>query len=94
MSNIGSIFGIGSNASKEERKQAFIQTIQQQHNLEHARMLIQSINENCYEKCVPKPGSSLARAEDDCVKNCAMKYMAAWNVVSQSLVGRIKEGGL
>lgn len=68
-------------------------SIQQQQNLENARALIERINDSCFEKCVPKPGSSLSSAEQKCLGDCMGKYMAAWNIVSQSLIGRIKRDG-
>lgn len=40
-----------------------MRTVQQEQNLENARNLIERVNENCYEKCVPKPGASLSSQE-------------------------------
>lgn len=39
------------------------------------------MNESCYERCVPKPGSSLSSGETTCFTNCMDKYMAAWKFV-------------
>ncbi|CUS09890.1 unnamed protein product [Tuber aestivum] len=66
MDNIGNMLGLGTNSTKEERKQALMSTIAQQSNIENARTLIEKINEKCFEKCVPKPGRSLSSGESVC----------------------------
>lgn len=53
----------------------------------------QKVNEHCFEKCVPKPGSSLSSGESVCFKQCMDKYMAAWNTISNQYIGRIKQQG-
>lgn len=57
----------------------------------HTNIRFQSINQNCYEKCVPKPGTSLAKGEEQCFTMCMEKYMAAWNAVSRSYVARLQQ---
>lgn len=49
------------------------------------------MNENCFEKCVPKPGSSLSSSEQTCFTSCMEKYMAAWNQVNSAYIQRIKK---
>lgn len=49
------------------------------------------MNESCYEKCVPKPGSSLSSGEQTCFTNCMDKYMAAWNNVNSTFLQRLKK---
>jgi len=90
MDNITGIFGMGGPKTATEKKQALMQTIQQQQNVENARVLIEKINTNCFEKCVPQPGSSLSSSESTCLKSCMQKYLNAWNAVSASYVSRIK----
>ncbi|KAH0603511.1 uncharacterized protein H6S33_007833 [Morchella sextelata] len=90
MAGLGGAFGLGPGASKDERKHALMQTIQHETNVENARMLIEKINEKCFEKCIPKPGSSLSSGESLCLTNCMQKYMAAWNAVSAAYITRIK----
>jgi len=51
----------------------------------------QKLNEHCFERCVPKPGSSLSRGEETCFKSCMEKYMDAWNTVSKQYVARIQK---
>lgn len=48
------------------------------------------MNENCFEKCVPKPGSSLSSGEQTCFTSCMEKYMSAWNQVNAAYIERIK----
>jgi len=90
MNNVPGMFGLSGNSSKEEKKQLLMQTISQQQNVENARVLIEKINENCFDKCVPKPGSSLSSTESACISDCMAKYMAAWNIVSNAYIARIK----
>ncbi|KAI5848213.1 Tim10/DDP family zinc finger-domain-containing protein [Tricharina praecox] len=90
MENVSGMFGLNGNQSKEDKKQMLMQTLQQQQNIENARVLIDKINSNCFEKCVPKPGSSLSGGETTCLTNCMQKYMNAWNAVSSAYIFRIK----
>jgi import inner membrane translocase subunit TIM13 len=50
----------------------------------------QKVNEHCFDKCVPKPGSSLSSGETTCFTQCMEKYMAAWNTVSRQYITRIQ----
>ena len=50
----------------------------------------QKLNEHCFERCVPKPGSSLSSTETTCYTYCMEKYMASWNTVSRQYVARIQ----
>lgn len=49
------------------------------------------MNEECYLKCVPKPGTSLSSGEQTCFTSCMEKYMAAWNQVNAAYIERIKK---
>ncbi|KAH6624944.1 Tim10/DDP family zinc finger-domain-containing protein [Chaetomium sp. MPI-SDFR-AT-0129] len=60
-------------------------------NTAEAQVLIQNINETCFERCVPKPGSSLSSGEQTCLKACMEKYMAAWNQINTAYVRRIQQ---
>lgn len=51
----------------------------------------QNINEKCFERCVPKPGSSLSSGEQTCLTQCMEKYMAAWNEVNATYIRRIQQ---
>jgi import inner membrane translocase subunit TIM13 len=51
---------------------------------------MQKLNEHCFERCVPKPGTSLSKGEENCFTACMEKYMSAWNTVSKQYVGRIQ----
>ena len=50
----------------------------------------QKLNEHCFERCVPKPGTSLSKGEEGCFTACMEKYMGAWNTVSKQYVARIQ----
>ena len=52
------------------------------------------LNEHCFERCVPKPASTLSKGEETCFSQCMEKYMGAWNTVSRQYIGIIqKEAG-
>ena len=52
----------------------------------------QKLNEHCFERCVPKPGTSLSSGETTCYQNCMEKYMAAWNTVSRQYLQHVQKG--
>ena len=55
--------------------------------------MFQKLNDHCFEKCIPTPGSSLSKKEEQCFTMCMEKYLAAWNAVSRAYVNRIPRGG-
>lgn len=50
----------------------------------------QKIQENCFEKCVAKPGTSLSSSEQSCATTCMEKYMQAWNQVNSAFINRVR----
>lgn len=52
----------------------------------------QKLNEHCFERCVPSPGSSLSSSEQTCLTHCMEKYMASWNAVSRQYMGHVQKG--
>ncbi|OLN86517.1 Mitochondrial import inner membrane translocase subunit TIM13 [Colletotrichum chlorophyti] len=72
-------------------KRAVMQQVLQEANLANARVLIEKLQENCFEKCIPKPGSSLSSGETTCMTSCMEKYMSAWNQVNTAYINRIKQ---
>lgn len=51
----------------------------------------QKIQENCFTKCVPTPGTSLSSGEKTCVTTCTEKYLQAWNQVNAAFIDRIRK---
>jgi len=93
MDNISNAFGIGSSGSSSSaKKEAVMAQIRNQQALEQARTLIEKVTENCFEKCIPKPGSTLSGGEETCLTKCMEKYMNAWNTVSRQYINRIQKG--
>ncbi|KAL2753358.1 hypothetical protein ACRALDRAFT_2110314 [Sodiomyces alcalophilus JCM 7366] len=72
-------------------KDALMKQVLQEANMANARVLIEKLQENCFQKCVPKPGSSLSSSETTCMTSCIEKYMAAWNQVNSSYIARIRQ---
>ncbi|KAK4106600.1 hypothetical protein N658DRAFT_563397 [Parathielavia hyrcaniae] len=72
-------------------KKAIIRQALQTTNSVNARTLMENINRKCFERCVPKPGSSLSSSEETCLTQCMEKYMAAWNQVNLTYIRRIQQ---
>lgn len=51
----------------------------------------QKLQESCFDKCVPKPGTSISSGEQTCLTTCMEKYMAAWNQVNSAYINRIRQ---
>lgn len=64
--------------------------IQQEAAMQNARLLVEKLNEHCFERCIPKPGASLSKGEETRFTSCMEKYMGAWNTVSKQYVARIQ----
>ncbi|KAL2064063.1 hypothetical protein VTL71DRAFT_4557 [Oculimacula yallundae] len=75
----------------QDPKQAVMNQVRQEAAMTNARQLIEKVNEHCFEKCVPKPGSSLSSGETTCFTQCMEKYMSAWNTVSRQYINRIQQ---
>lgn len=61
------------------------------HNKLSILIHLQKVNEHCFEKCIPKPGTSLSSGETTCFTQCMEKYMQAWNTVSRQYITRIQQ---
>ncbi|KAF8423667.1 Tim10/DDP family zinc finger-domain-containing protein [Tirmania nivea] len=80
----------------QEKKEVVMTELRNQANIQipNAKTnLCQAINNNCFNRCVPKPGSSLSSAEESCLTKCMDKYMAAWNIVSRQYLAREQKEG-
>jgi mitochondrial import inner membrane translocase subunit TIM13 len=64
--------------------------IAEQANVANAKQLISNVNTNCFEKCIPAPGSSLGATEQKCLTMCMEKFIDAWNVTSRTYTGRLQ----
>lgn len=66
-------------------------SIAQELAIANATELVSKITENCFDKCIQQPSTSLNGQEDFCVNQCLEKYMRSWNVISKSYIGRIQQ---
>ncbi|KAF2235714.1 mitochondrial import inner membrane translocase subunit TIM13 [Viridothelium virens] len=83
-----------STFASSDPKTALMNQVRQEAAVQNARQLVEKLNEHCFERCIPKPGSSLSKGEETCFSQCMEKYMGAWNTVSRQYIGRIqKEAG-
>jgi import inner membrane translocase subunit TIM13 len=58
----------------------------------HTNLKLQKVNEHCFERAIPNPGSSISSAEQTSFTNCMEKYMAAWNTTSRQYLGHLQRG--
>ncbi|ESZ90323.1 hypothetical protein SBOR_9293 [Sclerotinia borealis F-4128] len=77
--------------ASSDPKTAIMNQIRQEAAMNNARQLIEKVNEHCFEKCVPKPGSSLSSGETTCFTQCMEKYMSAWSTVSKQYIARLQK---
>ncbi|CZT24914.1 probable mitochondrial import inner membrane translocase subunit tim-13 [Ramularia collo-cygni] len=75
-----------------DAKQQIMDQVRQQAALQNARALVEKVNEHCFERCVPKPGSSLSSGETTCYTACMEKYMKSWNIISQQYLNHVQKG--
>ncbi|KAK8194678.1 Tim10/DDP family zinc finger-domain-containing protein [Phyllosticta capitalensis] len=76
-----------------DSKTALMQQVRQEAAIANARALVDKLNEHCFERCIPTPGSSMSSGEKQCFSACLEKYMNAWNVVSRQYVQRLQQRG-
>ncbi|KAK9432712.1 Tim10/DDP family zinc finger-domain-containing protein [Lipomyces doorenjongii] len=74
------------NSIKENLQAQILQEIA----LTNATELISKISNNCYEKCILNPGSSLSTADATCLDQCSEKYIQAWNTISRRYLARVQ----
>ncbi|EEB06888.1 TIM22 inner membrane protein import complex subunit Tim13 [Schizosaccharomyces japonicus yFS275] len=77
-------------ASSEDKKAFFMKQVKQELAVAQAGELINKINDNCFDLCIPKPGSTFDKSDKACVSKCMERYMDAWNVVSKTYIARMK----
>merc|ERR1719403_502281 len=65
-----------------EYTQALEQTLQ----AAKFEMLLRSMNEMCFKKCIDKPKSSFRRGDRKCVGNCVTLYTSSLGIIEQTLV--------
>ncbi|KAI1157357.1 Tim10/DDP family zinc finger-domain-containing protein [Nemania serpens] len=75
----------------ETIKAEVIRQVRTQYAIDNARELIDKVNDHCFERCVPKPGSSLSSGEQKCVTACMDKYLSAWNHVNATCINRLQQ---
>ncbi|XP_033739438.1 mitochondrial import inner membrane translocase subunit Tim13-B-like isoform X14 [Pecten maximus] len=58
--------------------------------LANAQMLLQTIADKCFRKCVYKPGTSLDNSEQKCVAMCMDRYMDTWDLTAKTYASRLQ----
>jgi Tim10/DDP family zinc finger len=65
--------------------QAFVQ--EEQQRVMFQQWIAQVVSE-CFNKCIKVPGRSLSSSENECVRNCALRFVDTQSFVTQYLVRR------
>ncbi|EED15508.1 mitochondrial intermembrane space translocase subunit Tim13, putative [Talaromyces stipitatus ATCC 10500] len=92
-----SFFGSSSSSKSSEDasstalKNALMQQVQTEAAVANARTLVSKINENCFDRCIPTPGSSLSSSESTCLSSCMEKYINVWNTTSRAYISRVQK---
>ncbi|KAJ2850672.1 protein translocase subunit [Coemansia brasiliensis] len=92
MSSFGINGGLNSLNDGSLTKEKAMEQIRNEMAVANAQELISSINKNCFKLCIPNPGSSLSKSDQDMLGRCVDKYLSAWDTVSRTYVTRIQEG--
>ncbi|PCH06988.1 Hypothetical protein PENO1_014680 [Penicillium occitanis (nom. inval.)] len=79
-----------SERSSTELKNALIEQVRAEAAVANTRTLISKINENCFDRCVTAPGSTLSPGESTCLTTCMEKYANLWNTTSRAYVARVQ----
>ncbi|ORX37699.1 Tim10/DDP family zinc finger-domain-containing protein [Kockovaella imperatae] len=74
---------------QQQRKDQLKQQIQVELATANAQMLINKMNEHCFEKCVTKPSTSLGSSEQACLSRCTALYAQAFDHISQKYYQRV-----
>ncbi|EJT52520.1 import inner membrane translocase subunit tim13 [Trichosporon asahii var. asahii CBS 8904] len=89
---MSSLFGSsGAATTSQQQKEQLKQQIQQELAVAGAQQLINKITENCFAKCITRPGTSLGASDERCLTQCMTLYMAAFDQVSRSYVARVSK---
>ncbi|MCJ1234560.1 protein translocase subunit [Varicellaria rhodocarpa] len=75
-------------SGSSDPKTALMNQVRQESAVANARQLIEKVNEHCFEKCIPTPGSSMSKKEETCFTQCMTKYMETWNTVAKQYAQR------
>ncbi|KIV90543.1 hypothetical protein PV10_07835 [Exophiala mesophila] len=97
--NASTVTGISSSpfessSSPSAVRQKIQSAIVLQGNVENAKLLIQKVNENCFEHCISNPGPSLTSKDQTCLSACMEKYIDAWNLTSRTYQSRLHQDAL
>ncbi|XP_018006882.1 mitochondrial import inner membrane translocase subunit Tim13 [Hyalella azteca] len=71
------------------QKEALMTQVKQQMMLLNTQELLSNVIDQCFTRCIPKPGSSLDNSEQKCLAMCMDRFMDSWNLVSRTYGARL-----
>ncbi|KAF2361647.1 Tim10-like, partial [Trinorchestia longiramus] len=71
------------------QKEALMTQVKQQMMLLNTQELLSNIIDQCFTRCISKPGSSLDNSEQKCLAMCMDRFMDSWNLVSRAYGARL-----
>lgn len=84
------LFGKSTPPAGDDLKNQIQAQITQELAVVNATELVNKITENCFDKCIDVPESSLTPQQDACLNQCMQRYLRSWNTISKSYVSRIQ----
>ncbi|KAJ9081971.1 protein translocase subunit [Entomophthora muscae] len=78
-------------SNSNNQKQQIMDQVKSELAMANAQELISKLNDKCYSKCIPVPGSELSLSEQTCVSKCIDRYIEAWNKVSEVYLLRVQK---
>ena len=83
--------GDGPEPSEGQMKdmQQFLETENQKAVIQQA---IAKLTEQCFEKCIGKPGTKLDSSEANCVANCAGRYLDSSVFIVNRMMAKRQQG--
>lgn len=100
---MGSFLGFGGNNASNTASAAPAdpQTLQVKNKIKnsiaqemataYATGLVNALSENCFRQCILKPSDSLSAQDEQCITDCAGKFMRSWNLISKEYIARINK---
>merc|ERR1711991_1207763 len=76
--------GYGSYGSPDSQRKEVLQQIRQQANQQIGQALVTIASDMCFDMCMGKPAPVILPTEQNCVQQCAGRFVEASKLVSNS----------
>eukprot|EP00039_Didymoeca_costata_P018732 m.334730 g.334730 ORF g.334730 m.334730 type:complete len:96 (+) comp17421_c0_seq1:776-1063(+) len=66
--------------------------LQQRIDAEQLQMMVQLQQQQCFKRCIPKPGDRISSYEKECISNCVDRFNESYELVTKSYVEAQRKG--